>query len=109
MEVESARFRGPRKGFTKAIAIDTTGNVTDLSAITGFDKDYFDPDGNGKGKYIAFIATQAVQLQFDPTTATVTADTPQFPAGVVQSFICEGKSLGWKAAVNGTLYIWPAS
>lgn len=108
MEFEAARFRGPVTGNTTAIAITTVGGDTDLSALPGF-AGFFDSAGGGKGKYIAFISSQAVQLAFGPTTVTIGANDPQFPAGVVQSFLAEGAHLGWKAAVNGTLYVWPAS
>ena|ERR1041384_7685829 len=108
MEFEASRFRGPRTGKTKAIAITTTGGDTDLSALAGFE-DFFDTSGGGKGKFLAFVASQAVQLSFGSTTVTITADDPQFPAGAVQSLLAEGAHLGWKAAVNGTLYVWPAS
>lgn len=112
METEAARFRGPRTGKTTAISVTTSSADTNLTSVAGFkagDGDFWDGDGNGKGKFICMVCDQDCQIAFGTSAVTIAASDPKIPANTLISFIAEASHIGTKAAAAGTLYIWPAS
>lgn len=102
VEVDAARFLGPRTGQGKSAAFTTASSDFDLSADATLK--------HMNGRFVCMVATQDVQFAFGDAAVTVGSGDPYLPAGTPLSLIATGTHVGLKGlSASGQFYIWLAS